>query len=200
MRTLLTTLTLSALALGGCATQTPEQQLDPGTNTVRLCEGNNCTIAPRNIETFQGTPTDPEAERRLKALSDLGEKYPKAAYDLGLRYMRGDGVDQNSYQAIEWMRKAGSRGFMPAQLALGKIYLAGLEEMGSDPAEAESWLSRAAAQGSKEAKKLLPQAASAKRSEQDAYKVREYYRQYWGRWYYTITYYWVWSSSGWYLR
>ena len=190
----------AVLALQGCAVQTAAEQSMPVQDTVRLCQDGVCSEQPRNVATFQPTPTDPQAERRLQALTELGEKYPKAAYDLGLRYLRGDGVEQNSYQAMEWMRKAGSRGLMEAQLALGRLYLAGFEEMGSDPQEAEAWLMRAAGQGSKDAKKLLPEAQAAKASEQRAYKVREFYRKNWGRWYYTTTYYWVWSPSGWYLR
>jgi hypothetical protein len=57
-----------------------------------------------------------------------------------MRLLRGDGVERNSYQAIEWMRKAGDGGHLPAQVALGRMYLTGVEEMGADPAEAEAWL------------------------------------------------------------
>ena len=48
---------------------------------------------------------------------------------------------------------------MQAQLAVGRFYLMGLEEIGSDPAEAEKWLSTAAGRGNKEAKQLRTQAS-----------------------------------------
>ncbi|HHT8990295.1 TPA: tetratricopeptide repeat protein, partial [Burkholderia cenocepacia] len=86
---------------------------------------------------------------------------PKAAYDLGLRYFRGDGVRQDSYQALKWMREAAERGDLNAQKALGSFYLFGLEEMGSDAREAEKWLSIAAGRGDKESKKLLDLARQA---------------------------------------
>lgn len=201
MRIALLALPSALLALAGCVAQPPAEQIAPQQETVRLCqEGYSCSEQPRNVQTFQGTPTDPQAERRLQALTDLAERNPKAAYDLGLRYLRGDGVDQNGYQAIQWMRKAGEAGLMDAQLALGRLYLAGYEEMGSDPAQAEAWLMRAGGQGSKEAKRLLPEAQAAKKDEQEAYRVREHYRRNSGRWYYSVPYYWVWAPSGWYLR
>ena len=76
----------------------------PASDTVVLCQDNVCSQQPRNIATFQGTPSDPQAERRLRALVELGEKYPKAAYDLGLRYLRGDGVVLKFLIALFWVR------------------------------------------------------------------------------------------------
>jgi TPR repeat protein len=200
MRLVFTSLPLAALMLTGCATQTPEEQLTPQSSTVRLCNGNQCADMPRNVATFQGEPVNPEAERRMAALAALAERDPKAAHDLGLRLLRGDGVERNTYQAIEWLRKAGDRGYGPAQFALGRLHLVGFEEMGADPAEAEAWLSRAAAKGNQEAKRLLPQAQAAKRDAQESYQVREEIRKSWYGWYASAPYYWVWGPSGWYLR
>lgn len=189
-----------ALALGGCAAQSASEQLSPRADAVRVCQGNSCTVQHRNTVTFQAPSVDAEAERRLQALTQLAEQDPKAAYDLGLRLLRGDGVERNSYQGLEWLRRAGDRNHLPAQLMLGKLYLAGVEEMGADPAEAEAWLGRAAAQGSREAQRLLPEAQAAKADEQRSYQIRERYRKTWGGWYYHAPYYWVWGNSGWYLR
>ena len=201
MRLAFFALPAAVMALQGCAIQPAAEQTMPASDTVVLCQDNVCSQQPRNIATFQGTPSDPQAERRLRALVELGEKYPKAAYDLGLRYLRGDGVEQNGYQAMQWLRKAAEGGLMPAQLALGRLYLAGFEEMGPDPQEAEAWLMRAAGKGSKEARRLLPQARAGKVSEQNAYKVREDERRNQGAWYYSeTTYYWDWGPSGWHLR
>ena len=183
--------------LSARAPQTPHSQVNRP-STVRVCTGNSCVDQDRNTQTFQGTPSDPEAERRLAALEQLGEKSPQAAYDLGLRFLRGDGVERDSYQAIEWMRKAGNQGLPQAQLALGRLYLMGLEEMGSDPAEAESWLMLAAAQGIQEALPLLQQAQAAKQDEQAQYQAREIARKSWGYWFTTAPYYWVWQGSAWY--
>lgn len=200
MRILLSVISLGSAALAGCAAQTPAEQLAPRQETVRVCNGNNCVDQHRSVATFQGEPVNPEAERRQQALEGLAERNPKAAYDLGLRLLRGDGVQQNGYQAIQWMRKAGDAGLLEAQLALGRMYLTGFQEMGADPAEAEAWLSRAASRGSKEAQRLLPQAQAAKQTEHLAYQAREAERRSLGLWYTSTPYYYTWGSSGWYLR
>lgn len=187
------------LALLGCAGQSPSDQLTRP-STVRVCQGASCVDQDRNTVTFQAAPSDPQAERRLAALTKMAEGNPKAAYDLALRLLRGDGVERNSYQALEWMRKAGDQGLTEAQMALGRLYLVGFEEMGADPAEAASWLSRAAAQGNREAQQLLPQAQAARQSEQAQYQVRELVRTSWGHWYASTPYYWYWNNTGWILR
>lgn len=200
MRRVLSILSLAAMSVAGCATQTAAEQTAPQQPTVRICNSQGCADQARETATFQGTPTDPEAERRLQALTSLAEQNPKAAYDLGLRLLRGDGVERNSFQAIEWLRKAGDGGHVEAQYALGRLYLLGFEEMGSDPAEAEAWLTRAAGKGHKGARQLIPEAQAAKKDEQRLYRIRETYRKSWGAWYSGAPYYWVWGPAGWYLR
>lgn len=200
MRTLAFLAPLTVAVLAGCAAQAPEAQVTASSDTIRMCDSSGCADVPRSTATFQGTPSDPEAERRLAALVDLGEKYPKAAYDLGLRYLRGDGVDRNSHQAIQWMRKAGERGHVEAQFALGRIYLMGFEEMGPDPAEAEVWLTMAAGKGHKAARKLLPDAAAAKKDERRLYQVRQEESKSWGDWMSNTPYHWTWGNSGWFQR
>ena len=190
----------AAMALLGCAAQTPAEQLASASDAVRVCEGRRCVDQHRASVRWQPPPADAAAQRRLEALSRLAEQDPKAAYDLGLRLLRGDGVERNSFQALEWLRQAADQGLVPAQFALGRIYLQGLEEMGADPAEAEAWLSRAAAAGDKPAQHLLPEARAAKRDVQADYREREAYRTSWSRWYAGAPYYWYWGSAGWILR
>lgn len=190
---------LASMNLAACAGQAPSQQLT-AKDKVRVCQGNVCTDQSADTVTFQADPVDVEAERRLQALTDVAQKSPQAAYDLGLRLLRGDGVAKDSYQAIEWLRKAGDQGLVNAQLALGRLYLAGVEEMGSDPAEAQSWLSRAASQGNQEAQRLLPQSQAAKQDAQSLYQAQESARKSWQAWYSAAPYYWYWAPSGWRLR
>ncbi|KQP49542.1 tetratricopeptide repeat protein [Pseudorhodoferax sp. Leaf274] len=195
-------LPLAALALAACV-QAPPAAAPDQPAMVRICDDRGCSDRPRNSATFDATRDDnPEQTRRIAALSDLGKKDPRAAYDLGLRYFRGDGVPQNSYQALQWMRSAGERGHPQAQLALGRFYLMGLEEMGSDPAEAEKWLSLAAARGDREASKLLAEASAAKKKNQDEYKawVNLNRTAWYGYWQTGYTYYWAWRPTGWYYR
>lgn len=121
--------------------------------TVRICDASGCSDRPRNSARFEAelaAQSDPVADARIAALEAMAAQDPRAAYDLGLRFFRGDGVRKDSYLAIKWMRDAGERGDLKAAQALGRFYLVGLEEMGSDPAEAERWLMMAADQGDKE--------------------------------------------------
>lgn len=195
-------LPFAALALVACA-QTPPAAAPEQPAMVRICDNTGCSDRPRNSATFDATRDDnPEETRRLKALTELGNKDPRAAYDLGLRYFRGDGVRQNSYQAIQWMRNAGERGHLPAQLALGRFYLMGLEEMGSDPQEAEKWLAMAAGRGDREARALLAEASAAKKKNQGEYRdwVAARRNVWYGYWRTGYPYYWAWGPSGWYYR
>ena len=199
MRSIILPATLAALFLTGCANQSAESQLKRK-ETVRVCQGGQCVEQPTSQVTFQPKPVDQAAKERLRALSQLAEGDAKAAYDLGLRLLRGDGVDRDSYQGIEWLRKAGDQGVKNAQLMLGQLYMFGYEEMGADYGEAETWLSRAADQGSSEAKKLLPEARAARQVARDDYQVREDQRKNWGNWFQSAPYYWYWQDRSWYLR
>jgi uncharacterized protein len=173
-----------------------------GPGTVRICDDSGCSDRPRSSTTIDpNAGRDSEAERRIKSLEALAEKDPRAAYDLGLRFFRGEGVRQDSYSALKWMRDAAERGQLQAQLAVGRFYLMGLEEMGSDPAEAEKWLSMAAGRGDREATKLLAEAQAAKKTERDYYAWRQANRNVWyGWWYSGYPYYSYWGPGGWYYR
>lgn len=179
------------LSLAACA-QTPQ----PST-TVRICDDRSCADRLKDQVAFDAkdaTPDDP----RIVALKEVAKKEPKAAYDLGLRYFRGDGVRQDSYQALTWMREAAEHDNLAAQKALGAFYLFGLEEMGADPAEAEKWLSIAVSRGDKESKKLLDEARKAKQSGADDYKWRARWGStYYGYWYSGYPYLGVWRQTAW---
>ena len=169
--------------------------------TIRICDDSGCSDRPRDSASWDpAADTNLEQTRRLQALSELARQDPRAAYDLGLRFYRGDGVEQNSHQALVWMRDAAERGDLQAQAALGRFYLAGLEEMGADPAEAEAWLSRAAERGDKESQRLLLQARAAKKTEAEYQRWRERHRELWrAGWVNVYAYHWHWRSTGWIL-
>ncbi|WP_230341551.1 tetratricopeptide repeat protein [Methylobacillus arboreus] len=185
---------MALVGLYGCAS-TPQSQ------TVRICDDQGCSDRPRNSSTF--TPESsisPEEKLKIQQLTALAEKDPRAAFDLGLRYFRGDGITRNTYQALTWMRHAAEHGDVDAQLAVGRFYLMGLEEMGSDPAEAESWLSLAASKGNQEAQNLLKQAQEAKKNEVEYRRWLNLYRPYWhGYWYSGYAYRSYWRGSSWYF-
>ena len=171
-------------------------------DTVRICDNTGCSDRPRNSSTLEAemaAQANPAADARIASLEAMAAKDPRAAYDLGLRYFRGDGVRKDSYQAIKWMRDAGERGDFKAAQALGRFYLVGLEEMGADPGEAERWLMMAADKGDKEAKKMLVQARKAKTDAQSDFKWRDDVRKngWFGGWYSGYAYRSYWRDGRW---
>ena len=185
---------LIMVALAACA-QSPAD-----TNYVRICDP-GCHDQPKSVVTYHPLVDSANAHEseRIRALETAANAEPRAAYDLGLRYFRGDGVTQDSYQALVWMRKAAERGELGAQKALGVFYLFGLEEMGSDPREAEKWLQIAADRGDGESKKLLIQARAAKKSDEDYYRWQSQWRtMYYGYWQTGYAYRGYWRGNAWY--
>lgn len=168
--------------------------------TMHICDGNGCNDRPANYSSLP--PSAPSFEDpQISALKDLAANDSRAAYDLALRYYRGDGVRPDHYQSIQWMRKAGEMGNFEAQKALGRLYLTGLGETGADYGEAQRWLSISVSRGDKEGAQLLKDATMARRAEQDDYQWRR-------KWELTFThgwqsgyrYNWNWRpTSGWYL-
>ena len=135
---------------------------------MTVCDGAGCREQDKSVKTRVDPSIDPEQQDRLAKLQELAEQDPQAAFDLAMRYFRGDDVQQDSYQAIVWMRSAAERGDAEAQLALGRLYLTGLEETGVDLIESEKWLLAAASQDNQEAKDLLQEVEPAL-SDQRAY-------------------------------
>ncbi|MCA8093405.1 sel1 repeat family protein [Burkholderia anthina] len=183
------------LLLAACA-----QDPSVTSNTVRICDETGCFDRPKDQVSYQKRDdSDDREDPRIVSLKQAAKTQPKAAYDLGLRYFRGDGVRQDSYQALKWMRDAAERGDLQAQKALGSFYLFGLEEMGSDPREADKWLSIAAARGDKESKKLLELARQARKEDEEDWKWRTQWRDvYYGYWSSGYPYYGVWHQTYWY--
>jgi TPR repeat protein len=123
---------------------------------------------------------------------------PRAAYDLSLRFFRGDGVKQDSYRSIKWMREAAEKGDFEAQKALGRVYLTGLEEMGADFAQAQKWLSISVSRGDKEGQELLKIADEARQADLDNYEWRNQWRQnFYNNWYSGYSYRCYWSNGNW---
>ncbi|WP_347555692.1 sel1 repeat family protein [Robbsia sp. KACC 23696] len=185
---------ISCVVLAACASNSSSSE------NVRICDV-DCHVQPKSQVNYQPmqSASSTEEDARIAALQRAAETNPRAAYDLGLRYFRGDGIGQNSYQAIVWMRKSAEAGYLDAQKALGVFYLFGLEEMGADPREAEKWLSIAAGRGDKESANLLVQARAAKQSDEDDYKWRTQWRGvYYGYWNSGYAYRGYWRGSAWY--
>ena len=186
---------LTAGLLAGCASTPP-----PDPNIVRLCDSSGCEEVDKSTARFDPSSTVPDAdpEGRIPALEEMARKDPRAAHDLALRLFRGDGVRRNSYEALQWMRDAAERGDLGAQKALGRLYLTGLEEQGSDPREAEKWLTIAAGRGDEEAAELLVEASRGRQNEDAAYKLQTRWRPvFYNSWNSGYRYYSRWRNGVW---
>lgn len=184
-----------------CLLLTACMQSAPQKTTMRVCDSKGCSDRPVGSASYDPSSAvpDEDPEGRIPALEELARKDPRAAYDLGLRYFRGDGIRQNSYKALQWMRDAAERGDLDAQKAVGRFYLTGLEEMGSDPQEAEKWLNIAAGRGDKEAEKLLAEARKARKNKDAYYHWASRWRPVFYRYWYTgYPYKWYWRNGHWY--
>lgn len=167
--------------------------------TVQICNSGGCVDRPKGyIAPDSPTLVTTEKNPQIEALQSLATQDPSAAYDLALRFFRGDGIRQDSYQAIKWMRDAAEQGHLKAQMALGRLYLTGLSEMGADPGEAERWLSITMHKGDKEAALLLKEATQARRSTQARHQWENRWRpNFYNGWYRSYPYNWQWGSNRW---
>ncbi len=168
--------------------------------TVQICNSAGCVDRPKGYAAPNSPATTNAAEKnpQIEALKKLAAQDPSAAYDLALRFFRADGVRQDSYQAIQWMRDAAERGNLKAQMALGRLYLTGFSEMGADPGEAERWLAITVSRGDKEAANLLKEATKARRSKQARHQWENRWRpNIYNDWYRNYPYNWQWGTNQW---
>lgn len=195
----LNTSILLLVSISAVACAVPE----PHTGIERICDESGCSDRPigsySNQEHMQEKPSaDRQYDERIALLVEHAKHDPRAAYDLGLRLFRGDGVRQDSYRAIQWMREAAERGDLNAQIALGRLYLTGLEEMGPDFREAQKWLSIAANRGDKESKELLTEASRLRHMEDQYYRWRNRWRLVFSRsWHGGYPYQSRWNNGRW---
>jgi len=78
----------------------------------------------------------------------------ESAYQLGLRFKKGEGVEKSSKNAYEEFHKAAKLGHLEAQLEVGEMYRTG-KGVRSNDKKARYWLNKAADQGNKAAKRRL---------------------------------------------
>lgn len=139
---------LAAALVTACA---PPPIRTPGAfgPVVEVCEqGRPCELRPTAGGTFNpaaplpgdGPPDTPQVER-LRAVADSGD--PVAQYRLGLAIYRRQAAG-TLYDALQMLRRSADGGHVPAQKAVGRLYMTGLDTMGQDLNEAQRWLSLAA--------------------------------------------------------
>lgn len=183
------------LLLIGCV------QSSPKSDTIKIHDSSGYSVRSSDSATYDPSSAVPDLDPdgSIARLEELARKDPGAAYDLGLRFFRGDGIRQDSYQGLQWMRDAAERNNLEATKALGRLYLTGLEEMGADYREAEKWLTIASKNGDTEALQLLNEATTARQNEDDFYRWKKHWRPIFYRsWYHGYRYNYYWRGKRWY--
>ena len=94
--------------------------------------------------TYSQMPKKEIIEGDDQTLAEQGDS--KAQYNLGARYMKGEGVPQDNAKAVVWYRKAADQGHALAQFMLGIVYARG-KGVPQDNAKAVVWYRKAADQG-----------------------------------------------------
>ncbi len=122
-----------AITLTSCAVHSPSASLNPASTSQSA-----------------GSAQKSEESLTKLSISELEQRVAKgdslAKAELGARYGKGEGVEQNLDKAIELLREAAATGEAEAEFFLGTAYYSGLGVPLSE-AEAVLWFEKAAAKG-----------------------------------------------------
>jgi len=88
------------------------------------------------LENANGSTEKDGTQTSIRVLAYKGD--PEAQYQLGMIYLRGDGVEVNGKLAVEWFRRSAEQGHKAAQLALADCYTYGWG-VEVDESKAEYW-------------------------------------------------------------
>jgi len=134
---LLTIRQLLLFLSAACCAGLVHAQVDPATTDEqekRQAIRAALAATPRSAESFEQTI---EAANQGDAI---------AQFNLGVRYINGNGVDKDPAAAVKWFRTAADQGLANAQFNLGVCYAEGLA-VDQDAKEAVAWYEKAARQG-----------------------------------------------------
>ena len=95
-----------------------------------------------------------ETEKTIQERAEADDIDAEAQYELGARYVNGQGVPQSYAEAVKWYRKAAEQGDAVGQYNLGAMYSLG-SGVQKDMAQATKWIRKAAEQGHLDAKEWL---------------------------------------------
>ncbi len=82
-----------------------------------------------------------EQERQLKAFANRGDT--DAQFELGLRYLTGEGFDKNEEEGVRWLEKAAEAGHLRAMHVYGSLFEDGVM-VEKDPQKAVEWYEKSA--------------------------------------------------------
>ncbi len=99
------------------------------------------------------TKTEPPELAALRTIADSGDS--EAQNEMGVRYAKGIGVQEDDSEAALWFSKAAEKGQAKAQFNLGIYYRNGYGGLKRDEIEAGRWFRAAALQGNAAAQYYL---------------------------------------------
>ena len=114
----------------------------------------------------------------VQEMAERGDAH--AQYELGYRYLYGEGVRRDVEEAVEWIHRAGEGGSAEGQTVLGLIYSSG-EVVERDVITGYAWLTLAAERNvemAKAAKAVLEERMSNEERAEGRARAREYRRRY----------------------
>jgi len=126
-------------------------------------------ISPATKPVHHITPPDDNALYR-QYLTAAQQGNADARFMLGLFYLEGRGVQQNTARATSQFKLAAKQGHAHAQFSLGLMYDEGRGDIIKNEKMAEHWLSKAAMQGLADAQYSLGLIASANKQDEKAVK------------------------------
>lgn len=125
-----------------------------------------------NAELISNVPLD-TSRFELMPVSELTARANQgndhAQFYLAKRLQKGQGLAQNTKQAIQWYTRAAEQGVAPAQLNLAIMYLRG-EGVQPNLVQARKWLEKAAMRGDNRASYTLALLDEKQKKLVDAYK------------------------------
>ena len=96
--------------------------------------------------------SSPEGLDDYRRQAERGE--PRGQYNLGVSYLKGNGVEKNEAEAYKWFRLSALQGFADAEICLALCLGSGIG-VKKNGAEAAEWMRRAADHGHEKAKELV---------------------------------------------
>ncbi|WP_201587996.1 tetratricopeptide repeat protein [Psychrobacter jeotgali] len=125
-----------------------------------------------NAELISNVPLD-VSRFELMPVNELSSRASQgndhAQFYLAKRLQKGQGIAQNTQQAIQWYTRAAEQGVAPAQLNLAIMYLRG-EGVQPNINQARKWLEKAAMRGDNRASYTLALLDEKQKNLVDAYK------------------------------
>ncbi len=127
---------------------TPAMRTSEVTGSLPPAQANAATLASQRAPNAAEMLPNAIGNSALRSAAAAGN--PAAEYEIGVRFIEGRGVPQNSEEAAHWLARAADHGLAPAQYRLGSLYEKG-QGVKKDLMEARRLYVAAAQQGNAKA-------------------------------------------------